>query len=94
MKHAAVVAALALIAPGAAYADCQADIATSYERANALAPSFGRSALLEQIQRAEIAHHEGDDEACREELATALDVLGQIDTHAAARPAAAPDHNG
>lgn len=74
----ALLVALVVIAPVAARAACADDVATAYARANALPPSNGRAALLEQIQRAEIAHHEGDEDECRTAVGDAVDVLDQL----------------
>ena len=85
------LALLATLAPLAAYADCSQEVARAYERANALPPSPGRSALLEQIQRAEIAHHEGDEDECVDAVQMADDVLAQIDAaHAQPEKARTP----
>ena len=74
-----VPAVLLLLASAAAHADCQSGTAAAMRRADALPPSPGRAALMEQIQRAEVAHHEGDDGDCTEQLAHATDVLDRID---------------
>jgi hypothetical protein len=73
--------AAALLAPIAAKADCARDVAEAYSRANTLPASNGRAALLEQIQRAEIAHHEGDENECLSAVADAKEVLDEV--HAA-----------
>ena len=77
-----------LLAPIAAKADCASDVATAYRRANTLPATDGRAALLEQIQRAEIAHHEGDDEECISAVAEANTVLN--DVHVPTVPSTTP----
>ena len=74
----ALTAALLLPSP-AARADCQSGIAAAMTRANSLPRSSGRAALLEQIQRADVAHHEGDEGDCADQLREATDVLDRID---------------
>lgn len=82
------LAAVALVvAPLAAHADCRSGVAAASARAEALTPSSGRAALLEQIQRADIAHHEGDETECLDQLSMATEVLDRID---AARRHAVP----
>ena len=83
-----LLCAAALLAPIAAKADCAGDVADAYRRANTLPATNGRAALLEQIQRAEIAHHEGDENECVSAVADAKEVLD--DVHA---PAGKPISN-
>ncbi len=71
--------AVLLLAPLAARADCQAGIAAAMGRADRLPVTPGRAALLEQIQRADVAHHEGDEDDCADQLKQATVVLDQID---------------
>ncbi len=77
MRH--ILIAALLLAPIASHAGCNEDVAAAYARARPLPPTPGRAALLEQIQRADVAHHEGDEEECRNQLSDATDVLDQID---------------
>ena len=74
-----LVMAPSVVAPLAARADCQAGIAAASRRAEALSASPGKAALLEQIQRADIARHEGDETECADQLSMATDVLDRID---------------
>ena len=75
MIRAAMVSMLAAIAPAAARADCSQEVGAAYARAMALPATAGRAALLEQIQRAEVAHHEGDEGECADQLSSATEVL-------------------
>ena len=68
-----------LLPPVAAHADCQSGVAAAMQRANRLPVTPGRAALLEQIQRADVAHHEGDEDDCADQLKQATAVLDQID---------------
>ena len=68
-----------LLSPLSAYADCQSGAAAAMRRAEALPPTAGRAALLEQIQRADVAHHEDDEGDCTDQLRAATDVLDQLD---------------
>lgn len=79
MRWIPLLVALAILPAFEARADCQAGIAVAMRRAAALPPSSGRAALLEQIQRADVAHHEGDAGECTEQLREAVSVLDQID---------------
>ena len=79
MIRTTVLASLIVIAPIAARADCPQEVAADYARARALPPTPGRAALLEQIQRAEIAHHEGDEDECVEAVGQATEVLNKLD---------------
>ena len=90
MRRILLATALVTLAPIAARADCQAGIAAATKRAGGLPASSGKAALLEQIQRAEIARHEGDETDCADQLSMATDVLDRID--AARRRAAAAPH--
>ncbi len=85
-----LIVAPLVVAPLAARAVCQAGIAAASRRAEALSASPGKAALLEQIQRADIAHHEGDENECTDQLSMATDVLDRID--AAKRRAGPPPH--
>ena len=78
MTFRAMLFASIALAPFLAHAECSDDVAAAYARANALPPSNGRSALLEQIQRAEIAHHEGDEEECQSAVAEATEVIEHL----------------
>lgn len=73
------LAALLLLPCAAAHADCQSGIAAAMRRANRFPASPGRAALLEQIQRADVAHHEGDEAECQDQLRDATSVLDKID---------------
>ncbi len=90
MRRTLLAIVLVTVAPIAARADCQAGIAGATRRAASLPASSGKAALLEQIQRAEIARHEGDETGCADQLSMATDVLDRID--AARRRAAAAPH--
>ena len=74
----ACLAVLVAIAPIAARADCPNEVAADYARANALPATPGRAALLEQILRAENAHHEGDEGECVEAVSQATEVLNAV----------------
>ena len=78
MTRRAMLFAMTVLGPIAAHAECSDEVAADYARANALPPSNGRSALLEQIQRAEIAHHEGDEEECQSAVSDATEVLSHV----------------
>ena len=73
-----VLIAATLAAPISSRAGCTDDVSAAYAQARTLPSTPGRAALLEQIQRAEIAHHEGDDAECRSALADATDVLDKV----------------
>ncbi len=75
------LAACLAIAPMAAHAGCPDGVAADYARARALPPTPGRAALLEQIQRAEVAHQEGEEDECLSALAEATEVLDKVDAH-------------
>ena len=77
MRHALIAAPIST--PIVAYAGCYEDVAAAHARARPLPVTPGRSALLEQIQRAEIARHEGDEEDCRSQPAEAVEVVGKVD---------------
>ena len=88
MTRCAAIAVLAVLLSFPAAAACQDDIASATARAEALPPSPGRAALQEQIQRAEVARHEGDDAECVDALSVATGVLDSIGAaKAPARPA-------
>ena len=87
MTRRAAIAVLAILLPFPAAAACRDDAAAAMARAEALPPSPGRAALQEQIQRADIARHEGDDAECVDALSGATEVLDRID--AAKAPARA-----
>ena len=96
-----IVLALAALLPSTAVrADCQAGIAAAIRRTNAQPPSAGRAAMLEQIQRADVARHEDDESECLEQLKDATAVLDQVDeakkraAHGDDKKAAAPAPNG
>ena len=80
MTRRAAIAVFALLLPLPAAAACRDDVAAAMARAEALPPSPGRAALQEQIQRADIAGHEGDDAECADALSVATGVLDSIDT--------------
>ncbi len=77
---------LAAAWPLAARANCAHDVAVAYHRAAALPPSKGKAALLEQIQRADVARHEDDEGGCVDALATATSVLDHIDAARRVKP--------
>ena len=81
MRYWMLVCGALMLQPVAAEADCQGDIAVTTARAKALPATTGRAALMEQIQRAEIARHEGDEGDCRDQLSMATDVLDKIDAN-------------
>lgn len=62
-----------------ASASCETGITVALHRAAPLPATSGKAALLEQIQRAEIARHEGDEGDCIGELSVATHVLDEID---------------
>lgn len=84
MTRLAAFAVLAVLIPFPAAAACRDDAAAAMARAEALPPSPGRAALQEQIQRADIAGHEGDDGECADALSMATGVLDSIDAAKAA----------
>lgn len=79
MRSIPLAFALVMLASVSAHADCQAGVADAMRRANALPETSGRAALLEQIQRADVARHEGDQDECVDQLQSATDVLDKID---------------
>lgn len=79
MRRISIALAVLLLPSMAAYADCPSAIEAAVQRANALPPSAGRAAMLEQIQRAQVAHHEDDEGECIDQLKLATDVLDSID---------------
>jgi len=80
------LALLMVIAPVGASATCSDEVAAAYARANALPPTAGRAALLEQILRAEVAHHEGDEEGCAKAVGQATEVLDTVEAAHAKEP--------
>ena len=89
MRRISIALAALLLSSIAAVADCPSDIPAALQRANALPTTAGRAALLEQIQRAQVAHHEDDEGECVDQLKIATDVLDSID---AAKSRAATAH--
>ena len=82
----ALLICLSVAMPLVAHADCAHGVALAYRRAGTLPPSKGKAALLEQIQRADIAHHEDDESGCNDALAIATNVLNRIDAARRIRP--------
>ena len=70
-----ICALIALSLPGVARADCAADIDKALVQARALPQSAGKNAVLEDIERARISRHEGDEDDCKEQIGGVLDLL-------------------
>lgn len=66
--------------PAVARTSCGSGIERALHRTEPLPETPGKAALMEQIQRAQIALHEGDESDCADELSTATDVLDRIDS--------------
>ena len=60
---------------GVAHADCNAEINKALPLARALPDPRGRSAVLENIERARATWHDGDEDGCRDQMREVLALL-------------------
>jgi hypothetical protein len=76
--HARLILAALLGIASRAHADCATDINRALDQAKQLPDTRGRGSLLEEIERARISRHEGDEAGCQEQIDHVLRVLRTV----------------